>query len=158
MNRTGDRTYWFEVLRVLGSGPVFTICGNPSNFNLADGWLQLIFLFGLPTAMFLFFKKSRKVLERVALHQCWTITQISLNRKSSGKGQRVVKWLSNQVSSYRLGAHEVLLIYGQLTFMLHYRICGAIALRIFSLEVSLKYSFCLRVIKTRLFPTFEREH
>ena len=55
---------WLEILREPGYGPVSIMCGNPVNFSLTDGSLQLIFPFGLPTAVFLFLKKSQVILKK----------------------------------------------------------------------------------------------
>ena len=47
-----------------------------------------------------------------------------LKRAFLGESQRPVRWLSNQISSFRLETHQLFLTYVQLTVMLHHRIHG----------------------------------
>ena len=58
-----------------------------------------------------------------------------LNTAYLGEIQRVVRLLSNQSSSFRIETYQSLLISGQLTFMLHYRIHGYFTLGIFNSKV-----------------------
>ena len=49
---------------------------------------------------------------------------LPLKRAFLGESQRLVRWLSNQISSFRLETHYFLSTYVQLIVMLHYRIHG----------------------------------
>ena len=42
-----------------------------------------------------------------------------LRRAFLGKSQQLVRWLFNQILSFRMGKHQSFLIHGQLTFMLY---------------------------------------
>ena len=63
----------------------------------------------------------------MALYQCWPTTTkriFPLKREFLGEIQRPIRRLSNQISSFRLEAHQHFLTEVQLTVMLHYRIHG----------------------------------
>ena len=69
-----------------GSGPVFTMCGNPNNCQLTDGSLQLFFSFWLPSQEIL--KKKRWL--------CTSLGQshkknFSLSRAFLGESQGLVR-------------------------------------------------------------------
>ena len=74
---------------------------------------------------------------------------IGLGRAFLDERQRMVRRVSNHVSN-RMGTHRSFLIYGQLTFFLHYRIRGFLTGGIVNLRIASKSSFYLRLMRTKL--------
>ena len=74
---------------------------------------------------------------------------IGLGRAFLDERQRLVRRVSNHVSN-RMGAHVSFFIYGQPTFLLHYRIHGFLTGGIVNLGIVSKFIFYLRLMRTKL--------
>lgn len=74
---------------------------------------------------------------------------IGLGRAFLDERQRLVRRVSNHVSN-RMGAHGSFFIYGQPTFLLHYRIHGFLTGGIVNLGIVSKFIFYLRLMRTKL--------
>lgn len=117
-----ERTSWLEGSQV-GSGPVFTTCGNSINFSSTDGSMKLTFTFSLLTSEFWFLEKSQ-----IIFLKKWIYTSV-------GQSPKKKFWLWQHIKFF--------LIYGQLTFMLHYRIHSSLTDGILNSEVASKFSLYL---------------
>ena len=75
-----------------------------------------------------------------------------LSRVFLYESQQLGRWLFIQRSSFIMGTHQSFISYGQVTFMLHNRMQGFLTDGILTSEVVSKFSFYLRVMKTKLSP------
>ena len=86
------------------------MCGSPNVFNVADRSLKLFLPFFLPTTVFSFLKKSQVILEKggfTPVLQNNTEVNFVLSRAFVDERQRLVRWLSNQASSFKVGHIKV---------------------------------------------------
>ena len=132
INILNERTSWLKILR----NKVFSV------------WFT-------NNCIFIFEKKLGNFEETVSLYQSVLHNHAKenslLSRAFLRKIQLVVKWLSNQISNFRIETHQSLLISRQLKFTLHYKIHSVLTHGIFNSEVSSKISCHLRVMKSQLF-------
>ena len=87
----------------------------------------------------------------------YTKWKLGLNRAFLGKSHSVIMLFSTQIYSFRRGTHQFFLIYGQLAFILHYRIHGFLTHKILNEEIISKFSFFVRAMKTELFANIWKE-
>ena len=106
----------------------FTICGNPNKFISTGNSPQPAFRITWPAwRYFFFFNLSGLILKRggftptLANHKKGIFP---LKRAFLSESQRLVRRLSNQISSFRLETHYSFLTCVQLIYMLRYRIQG----------------------------------